>query len=303
MNDASNLSGSRSTQGARTCAIVVTYQPDDALAQRLARLRAQVDHVVIVDNGSDARLLERALGPARDDSGVTLLANGANLGIAAALNRGLQWAAEREFGFVLTMDQDSMLEPDALRALHAVYAQGAEGPIGLVASAYFPHVPMANGVPSARPVTATITSGNLLPLSVVAAVGGFDDSLFIDWVDIEYCLRLRRAGYVLLETTERLMQHSIGAATPVRIAGVSLMASNHSARRRYYQYRNAVLVTKRYAGFAPWYLARAWLGLAKTLVIVAWAERGRRTKLAAAMQGLWDGLLGRRGAWELSHAR
>jgi rhamnosyltransferase len=283
------------------CAIVVTYFPDAALQERLATLLPQVAEIVVVDNGSPDDALQTALGPLA--SAVHLIKNGQNLGIAAALNTGLAWAAARGHGFVLTLDQDSRLLPHTVEVLRTVLQRHAgPKPAGLAASAYFPYVALASGQSAATEVTATITSGNLVPLEVIAQVGPFDEALFIDWVDIEFCLRLRAAGFVVLETKERLMHHSIGAATPVSLGGLRLTASNHSPFRRYFQFRNAILVTRRYFWREPHYLTRALFGMLKTLVIVALLEQGRRPKLSSAARGIWDGLRGRGGPGRLDAA-
>ena len=41
---------STASDKAHTCAIVVTYRPDDGIAARLQQLPAQVDAMVVVDN-------------------------------------------------------------------------------------------------------------------------------------------------------------------------------------------------------------------------------------------------------------
>ena len=73
---------------ARIAALVVTYFPDQALPERLNRLREQVERLVIVDNGSDAASLV-TLQRASDNVHVSVVRNAENLGIATALNQGI----------------------------------------------------------------------------------------------------------------------------------------------------------------------------------------------------------------------
>jgi rhamnosyltransferase len=42
---------------------------------------------------------------------------------------------------------------------------------------------------------------------VLDVVGGMNDSLFIDYVDIEWCLRAKNLGYEILGCYRALMNH------------------------------------------------------------------------------------------------
>ena len=59
-------------------------------------------------------------------------------------------------------------------------------------------------------VLTPMTSGSLLDLSAYEAVGPFMDELFIDQVDNEFCLRLRAAGFSVLEAGEATLQSPSG---------------------------------------------------------------------------------------------
>lgn len=90
-------------------AVVVAHHPDPGFASRLARVATQVAAVIVVDNHSSP--------PVRDhlaDAGVVhaeLIENARNEGIGRALNHGVQRAAARGFRWVLTLDQDTAVDP------------------------------------------------------------------------------------------------------------------------------------------------------------------------------------------------
>ena len=98
---------------AKTAALVVTYFPDAEFSERLERLLEQVARLVIVDNGSPEAALGWAGGLAGRD-GVTIQRNGANLGIAAALNQGLSLLSGEGYDWVITLDQDSTVAPGCI---------------------------------------------------------------------------------------------------------------------------------------------------------------------------------------------
>ena len=90
------------------CGIIVTYHPDDDFHQRVSAIVDQVNHVIIVDNASGPNVQE-LLGKLGARPNITSILNQENLGIAAAMNQGFEWAQENNYAWVLTLDQDCPL--------------------------------------------------------------------------------------------------------------------------------------------------------------------------------------------------
>ena len=173
--------------------------------------------------------------------------NPSNLGIATALNQGLAWAARRGYVWTLTSDQDSAARPELMAVFARVYGSDPQREqIGVIGAAYAdPQVnlpgrarPMAPGAVF-RTVRTVITSGCLTSVDAWTAVGPFREDYFIDCVDEEFCLRLRRRGFRVVQTTEVGFDHRLGTLGEHRLLGFPLLASHHSALRRYYMTRNA----------------------------------------------------------------
>lgn len=234
--------------------IIVTYQPElPVLEQLIAVLHQQGTRVLVVDNGSieniagwNAQLETRAH---------TVVALGKNLGIAAAHNIGIHWAKEQDARYVLLMDQDSIPEPGMVDALwrHAEASRrtGAVGPRYADSRRLNNHPPFmqVKGLKLVRhactspdqvlPVDYLISSGSLIPLSTLDAVGGMREDLFIDYVDIEWGLRAKQLGFQSYGVCAARMQHSLGD-NHVEFFGLSIPI--HSALRHYYHFRNAFLL-------------------------------------------------------------
>src|SRR5256885_11781923 len=100
------------------CAIVITRDPDDGFAERLRILATQVSLTVVVDNGSshEKRPMIRSAASSVE---AELIQNEANMGIAAALNRGIRVAEARGFRWALTMDQDTEANHELVARLRA----------------------------------------------------------------------------------------------------------------------------------------------------------------------------------------
>jgi rhamnosyltransferase len=281
--------------GRQVCAILVSYHPDAELPSRAARILEQAGALVIVDNGSGAATQEM-LRRIAADSRVALVLNAANLGIASALNSGVEHARAAGFAWVLLLDQDSDLHEGMLRSLIEVRAAYPEPARVAVIGAGIAEETRPAPATAWEEVESVITSGSLIPLTVHAALGPFRDDFFIDYVDTEYCFRARARGYRVIRTTKPLMSHTIGAPTRHDVLGIQKWTTNHSPDRRYYIARNDTVLLREYGGYAFGSWALKSLGRrVRTCKRIVLYENSKARKLAAVWAGWWDGVRGRLG--------
>jgi rhamnosyltransferase len=276
-------------------AVVVTHHPDEGLAQRLADLRGQVGAVLVVDNGSpDFPAIEAAAHGAD----CRVIGNTVNLGVAAALNQAVAVALAEGFAWLAMFDQDSLVPKGSIAALVDLHARHpARETIAVVAMS---HRDRATGADyhrggdileetdGWRTVRTTITSGSLVRRDALESLGGFDERLFIDGVDHDFCLRCRGAGLLVIEDRHQVLEHSLGAISRRRFLGRSVPLSNHSADRRYYITRNTLELCVRHFGHDAAWSAREATHLLTSSMVVALLEEGRRAKIGAMLQGAWD---------------
>jgi len=297
----------RPANGNDVCAVVVTYHPDPELPVRLRGILRQVGAVVIVDNGSgDAEL--KMLRELSADPLVTLVLNSDNLGIARALNVGIQRAAALGFAWVLLLDQDTSVDEDMVRTLIAVHAAFPDKDrLAVIGSGFRDVNRQPRGAGNAahggsreeapwEDVECVITSGSLLPLAAHAAIGPFREEFFIDHVDIEYCFRARAKGFRVIKTRRSIMSHAIGATTEHNWLWLNKWTTNHSPDRRYYFARNDTVMLREYGHymFGMWALK----SLSRRIRMckrIALYEQMKTRKMLAVAQGWWDGVRGRLG--------
>jgi rhamnosyltransferase len=287
----------------KVLAVVVTYNPGADLGRNLSALRAEVEAVVVIDNGSsDAEFVRQTAFAA----GCRLVANGRNLGIAAALSQGAKMALREGFEWLATFDQDSLLPPRSIVGLLEVWERHPErSRIGVMAMS---HRDRATGRDYHLgwdileqnalwcSVRGTITSGSLIPIATFQKIGFFDDELFIDSVDHEFCLRCRRHGLLVIEGGLQVLDHAKGDASRHRLLWLTVPTANHSATRRYYITRNQLEMFRRYLFVDPiWVIASAFLLVCEGILIALY-EQNRRAKFAAMLAGARDFLLRRFGA-------
>lgn len=284
------------------CAVVVTFNPDDAFAGRVDQMAGLTRGMVVVDNGS----CERAVTMLNDSVlrlGCKLIMNDKNLGVAAALNQGVLEAIGMGFQWALLFDQDTDPAPNLVDAMSGVIKAYTDPErIAVVGSNYTDvkgeHVKyeVANGrYPTWKEVTTTITSGSLISLCAFQDIGPFREEFFIDFVDHEYCLRARCRGWRVLVTGAPVMAHSIGSPTTNRILGVTLGTTNHPSQRCYFGARNCLVLLREYGLVERGWAVRVVVSWAKRILLILAFEDAKLEKLKAIALGLRDGMLGRLG--------
>jgi rhamnosyltransferase len=289
-----------------TCAVVVTFRPDQALPDHLSRVAAHAPGIVMIDNGSGAKFTA-TLENARQRSGAMLISNPENRGQAAALNQGIDFALSRGFEWALLLDQDSGVLPQLLTGAQAAYREFPDPDKLAVIGADHDHpfhYKKRKRFPNAgayREMRTVITSGSFVRLDIFRQIGGFQEDLFIDSVDDEYCMRARARGFAVIEATAFGTEHKIGAPKIVQFLGKPRSTSNHSPTRRYYMARNRSTLAARYFLRDAAWSALLVKSLLREVVFIAMFEERKAAKLKATALGIYDAVLRRTG--KLDEAR
>jgi rhamnosyltransferase len=138
-----------------------------------------------------------------------------------------------------------------------------------------------------------ISSGSCINLRWWSSIGPMDDALFIDFVDLEWCVRARQKGFRVLGVPWVRMSHELGGE-PVRVLGRSYPM--HGPLRHYYQFRNVIALMKRSSMPMTWKTTEL-VKLPVRVVIYCFFPTQRKEHLAMVWRGVCDGLRGRLGAY------
>ena len=279
------------------CAVIVTYNPEPSFEQNVRALLPQVSKVIIVDNQSSpaAHSLVSQAAAACD---VEVIWNQQNLGIAGALNVGIRRALARPYSWIATFDQDSRVAPDYVAAILKAYsACPFRDDVAMVGGNYSNPIQERedNPIPRAsgfvfREIKSTITSGCFVRSMVFGICGQYDESLFMDYVDHEFCLRLRKHRFRIIQAGNALLQHEIGSPTMHRFLWKNYLSTNHSSTRRSNNAHNRLLVYRRYLNSEISWVLNDGFGWLREIIKVALVERDRAEKLVSAAKGAWDAM-------------
>jgi len=304
--------------GSDVAAIIVLFNPDmKVLTELLLKIKLQVSCIILVDNTpSDNKANSLEVFISNEHKGIVYIKNGDNLGIAAAQNIAIDYAVSNGYGHLLFLDQDSsvglnfvdrLLTAERMLLLQGMNV-GAIGPLYKdVKSNNYVHAirhrvmkleKVKIDVHENMPVVTDylISSGSFIRTSVIKSVGNMKANLFIDWVDIEWCLRAQTNGFSNFIISSIHMEHNIGDSV-IKIAGKSICM--HDDIRNYYIVRNAVHLL-----FDPnmkigWKISVLYR-IPLWLIFYSYFTRSekRMRTLKFLLIGVWDGITGRLGKCE-----
>ena len=264
--------------------------------------------VVIVDNGSTDGSSDaiRLRFPQ-----IHFINNQNNLGFAKGSNQGMDWALARGIRYALLLNGDARLHPDAIRELLSVatgennavvscprmYLGGSPresdrlwfvyGTVKLWAGLF--QNPAFNHLDSpqwSRPRDMEYASGccMLIPAAILERVGMLDESFFAYCEDIDFSLRVRRAGYRLRYVPSARLWHGSDQPTD----------RTRSARYRYLSTRNNLWVVRKHGSMLELLACLFFLPLRSLYRIGRMATETKWDSIAAEFMGIKDGVFSRR---------
>jgi GT2 family glycosyltransferase/glycosyltransferase involved in cell wall biosynthesis len=300
----------------RTSAVLLNYRTPDQTWLAACALRTGdegPDDLLIVDNGSNDGSADflRARLP-----GAELIETHRNLGFSGGCNAGIRRALESGSDFVLLVNSDAVLRPDAFAALMgAARRHGAAGVLGAVllsrgepdhvasagldfsertgrmrhraAGGRFAQLPPGD----VHDVPAVSGCVMLIRAAVFHHIGLLDEDYFFSFEDLDFCLRARRSGFRVLIVPDAVAYHeggrSIGRRSPARVYFATrnhlrLARSSLDGTRASHAARSALIVG----------LNAAYAILSPDVPLIG--------GLAAVAQGTRDHVLGRYGAGPLA---
>ena len=281
------------------CAVVVTFFPDEEIQARIQSLLSQFCKVIIVDNGSTGIDFIKYLSDAYKNDQIDVIINRTNLGIAAALNQGVSYAVRKGFSWIALLDQDSSLNKSAVGEIkRAIDHYPAIDQLMIVACKIIPKRNVAIAEKRLghhalwQEAEQVITSGSFLSANAFHKIGRFNEQLFVDYVDIEYCLRINHFGYKAITANNAQLYHVVGNQDERSLFGKIIHPTNHSPLRRYYQFRNAFLVYRTYFKRNPQWIYQNLVVLMKILTGIVLFESNKVNKLLHIAKGTYHGVLG-----------
>lgn len=226
--------------------VVVLYNPDDNVMDNIKTYIGKLDKLYVVDNSPVPNDNKDIF----NNKKIEYISNNGNKGIANALNVGAKKAISEKADWLLTMDQDSSFEKGSLEKMINLLNELKTNKLmnevlglrynklGILSAIQRTKLNKDDVLEGISYPLVVMTSGNLINLDIYKRLGGFKDWFFIDGVDFEYCLNVKKNGYDIIQMNMAELKHNLGNIEEKSIFGKKVFVTNHSANRRYYITRN-----------------------------------------------------------------
>lgn len=241
------------SQNKTICGVITLYAPPNACIKNIGTYIAYIDKLYIIDNTHNPDIkLHKELENRFNKTEV--LSYGKNLGIAAALNQAIKKGLACGYEWLLTMDQDSFFDDIQAKKFVNSLSTIDKKTVAIVSPAHHENAHDNEPCIYVRK-DEVMTSGNLLNLSLTKQIGVFNEDLFIDSVDHDYCLRANLAGFHVLQAINCFIQHKVGS----NFSGSFLFGIKkksfliHSPKRMYFIVRNGQYIINKYQKDIPSY--------------------------------------------------
>lgn len=229
----------------KVAGVVVLYNPNEQVMDNIKTYIDDLDKLYVIDNSDKVNLSLKF-----NDKKIEYISNGGNKGISFALNVGAKRAYSEKFEWLLTMDQDSRFVKGHFKKMLSYVFEYKNNKmiseslnfnfdkVGVISAFHRTKVNEDSDLIGLGFPLVVMTSGNLINLDVYNKVGGFNDDFFIDCVDFDYCLKVRKKSYEVIQFCSVELEHNLGDIKEISFFGKRVYVTNHNYIRRYYISRN-----------------------------------------------------------------
>lgn len=274
--------------------VLTTFHPTRELLSKVNKLSEQCCKVIVVDDTGlvESDFYNENMQFFNERQNFYYLTNTSNLGIAFSLNRGIKLALEVGADFIVTFDDDTEFSPDYNERCLSFLSGEHEFQVGGVSLSRGKEFSSLDN--SFRQKRLLITSGFFCSASIYKSLVSFPEEYFIDLVDFYLSLKIRSAGYKLIELSSIGMIHKVGNLRNLDLP-IQINVFNHSPFRLYYQVRNSIPFFCEFWRFDFILCSYLLLDIFRLPFKAILFEDKKLVRLKYCFKGLWHGIHGKMG--------
>lgn len=200
--------------------------------------------------------------------------NHKNEGISIAFNKIVNKC--QNYDFLFALDQDTEIKKEDIIELQNYINQNYNENVGIYCPDIYFNNKVRNSNKTIKNVAFTITSCSMINLNIFKSLGKYDENIFLDGVDREYCFRLIKNGYLTQQVNTIHVKQNLGNGQK-NIFGIY----EHSPIRNYYIAYNRRYFIDKYPHYFKGYkrIRYLYLSCIKQVLSVVICEKKKIAKI------------------------
>jgi rhamnosyltransferase len=281
----------------KIASVVVLYNPDDIVINNISSYLGQVSEIFVFDNSDlpNSQIIDKIKSIPK----IVYYTEKKNCGIGYALNYAARWAVDNGYEYILTMDQDSVASNDMVYKLYKEFQKFDSVAISspwIIQKNNF----IKSKITKSYAVNRCITSGSLIRLQNYFKVGGYDEKLFIDYIDFDFCFKILQNNLKIVKNPQANLFHSVGNLKNWKFGPINFFSTNHAPLRLYYRTRNRFYIRKIYKDQKKFFRMDL-INFAKEIIKIIFVESEKIQKLKMIYLGYYDFKKSKLGKFEGSN--
>ncbi len=275
--------------------VVIFYNPDENAIDRISTYSDNFDDILIIDNSEiySNKTVERLV----QYNNCTYHKMNGNEGMAKALNYAFYRAIDKNFDFILSMDQDSIYSIENINNMKKYIEFNFDEAIGIFSPSYsklyfdensqeFIAAKSSIKRNEIKKVSFCMTSGSFVNVKALTKILPLED-YFISYVDNLLSTKLKENGYELIRVGTSYFSQQVGGIVKNTIFNRLFRIVHHDDIRYYYMVRNNLLLGERFKKFSIKRIKNR-IGLFRILGNLLIGEKNKTKKLKACWKGYKD---------------
>ncbi|WP_423214568.1 glycosyltransferase [Streptococcus equinus] len=230
--------------------LVAMYMPSSEEIKNIERYIDKLDYCYLLDDSAtdNSKIVMNLIK--KFPNKVEYYCNASNMGLCASVNNGFKMAIEKGADWVLVMNPDGTFQDGAIDIFRNFINSSLTDNIAIIAPRYNIDRRKRVAGKGITEIKYPDMTGCLYNAEILEKLDYYDNNTYFYGLDVEYCIRVRKKGYKIIECCEAVLDHQPAETYDVRLLGKTIFrCGKDTPKRFYYQFRSAYYINQKYHNF------------------------------------------------------
>lgn len=230
--------------------LVAMYMPNENEIDNISKYIDKLDYCYLLDDSAtdNSRVAQPLLN--RFEGKVEYYSNPYNMGLVASVNNGFKMAINRGANWILVMNPDGTFKNDAIGIFRKYISENDTHDVGIIAPRFNIDRRQKQEGKGVTEIKYPDMTGCLYNAKILGKLGFYDQNTYFYGLDVEYCIRVRKNGFKIIECCEAVLNHHPAETMNITLFGKTIFkCGKDSPQRFYYQFRSAYYINQKYHNF------------------------------------------------------